>query len=156
RMAENSLVWSPATSCALGYTRRVMRPSERSLTRSAHFCAARPQGKASDSTVETEYSRACAVAHRAVSAAPAASAEKSRLSFIGASLYGSWSLSLWHRQSGADPAASGWLAWRAWSAREGTRQVSRLPGRPCGRSAGAGGLRAAAQLFQKRAANAIV
>src|SRR5690606_11574613 len=27
-------------------------------------------------------------------------------------------LSLWHRQSGTDPAASGWLAWRAWSARE--------------------------------------
>ena len=85
RMAENSLVWSPATSCALSYTRRVMRPLERSLTSSAHLLAAWPQGKASDSTVETEYSRACAL-KAAVSAAAAASAVKQRLSFMGSVL----------------------------------------------------------------------
>src|SRR5699024_4581873 len=85
RMAENSRVWSPDTSCALGYTLSLMRPSLRSSTSSAHLAAAWPQGKASDSTVETEYSRGWANAMLAVRVMQAAPALIQVFIFIGCS-----------------------------------------------------------------------
>ncbi|MNM57441.1 hypothetical protein D3C81_686400 [compost metagenome] len=56
RIAENSRVWSPATSEVPGYSLILMRPLVRCLTRSAQISPPLPHGKAGPSTSDILYS----------------------------------------------------------------------------------------------------